>query len=142
MKQISILPAFVFLLFAAVLFSCKSDTTTPNPRTGTITQADLDASTVPLASGIVGDQFNVFATIPSPPDTTTMRHRLRDVFSSISTATSISEGTVLVRESYYAHDTSLHVRDSLFATMVMIKREPGYYPGGGDFEYAVMKYTK
>ncbi len=143
MKHVNFIVAIFFILSSSVLFSCKSDTTSSTPRTGTITQADLDAASIPIATGIVGDSFTVFQSFASPADTQTSRHRLRDVFSSISKTTAISEGTIMARAAYNdAAGTSVHSRDNLFATMVMIKRESGYFPAGGDWEYAFLKYTK
>lgn len=143
MKHVNSIVAIVFVLSSSILFSCKSDTTSTTPRTGTITQADLDAVAIPIAAGIVGDSFTAFESFASPADTQTSRHRLRDVFSNISKTVAISEGTIMARAAYNdAAGTSVHSRDNLFATMVMIKREPGYFPSGGDWEYAFIKYTK
>src|SRR5436190_511636 len=104
MKPRQIIPALgaaiALLVSALFVFGCKSDSTNPVPRTGTITQTELDAATTAIASGVVGDSFTVFESFASPPDTQTSRHRLRDIFSTIPKTTAVSEGTVIVREAF------------------------------------------
>jgi hypothetical protein len=131
------------LLLVVMLASCSSSNSPAPvvPRTGTIAQADLDKATTPIIAGVVGDSFNVFLTIPKPPDSQTTFRRLRDIFSNIGKTTAITEGTVMVRAAYNdAAGSSVHDRNNLFATMVMIKREPGYFKDGGDWEYVFIPF--
>jgi hypothetical protein len=136
MKNQLTLSAFSVLLLIG-LGACKSDSTSSTPRTGTITQADLDNAKIASTAGIVGDPFNAFGT-----DTATTKHKLRDLFSSISNTTSVAEGDIFVRKAYWIASTASPNRDSILNFVVMIKRESGYYPQGGDWEYIKIPYDK
>ncbi|MDP4218993.1 MAG: hypothetical protein Q8916_00095 [Bacteroidota bacterium] len=143
MNPKTILPIFIslVLLAAVIIFAagCKSDSTSTTPRTGTITQAELDNVTMRLDSGITGDDAsNAFTAVN---DTLTVKHKLRDLFASITKSTSVSEGDIFIRKAYYISSTSYPKRDSVINFVVMVKREAGYYPAGNDWEYIKIPYN-
>ena len=112
---------------------------TPEYPTFIVTQKQLDEATILSLSqdtSIVGDPFSAFST-----DTFTTKHKLRDLFENISLDKNISIGTIMARRAYY-YPWTHHERDSLINTVVMVKREAGYYPEGGDWEYMDIKYNK
>lgn len=141
MKPRTIIPAMCLVAALAILslfaFGCKSDSTSPAPRTGTITQADLDKITMRLDSGIIADPSNAFGT-----DTLTTKHKLRDLFASTTKSTTVSEGDIFVRKAYYISSTGYPKRDSILNFVIMIKREPGYFTQGDDWEYIKIPYSK
>ena len=111
---------------------------TPEAPTYTVSQEQLDEATMLTSNqdtSIVGDPFNAFST-----DTLTKKHKLRDLFENISLDQHVSVGTIMVRRAYYY--PWAHERDSLINTVVMVKREAGYYPEGGDWEYMDIKNYK
>jgi hypothetical protein len=130
--------ALAMLCLAATVISCSNDTSsTPAPRTGTITQAELDKAAVVLDTGIIGDPFHGFGT-----DTVTTLHKMRDLFASIAKTTAVAEGDIFIRKAFYVKDAAMHKRDSILNFVVMVKRETGYYPAGGDWEYIKIPYNK
>ncbi len=127
----------VLIIVCISLFWTGCSYNTPEVPGFKITQAQLDASTI-LGSdqdtAIFGDPFNGF-----PSDTFTTKHKLRDLFANISLDKNVTIGTIMVRRSYYYPWATK--RDSLLNVVVMIKREAGYYPQGGDWEYMDIKYN-
>lgn len=112
---------------------------TPDAPIYNVTQNQLDEATILTLSGdtaIVGDPFNAFAA-----DTFTTKHKLRDLFENISLDNTVKVGTIMARRAYYIPAVH-HERDSLINIVVMIKRERGYYPEGGDWEYMDIKYDQ
>ena len=112
---------------------------TPEIPTFNVTQSQLDQATIltsPLDTAIVGDPFNAFGN-----DTLTRYHKLRDLFENINLDKEVTIGTIMARRAYYYPWTG-YKRDSLLNIAVMVKRETGYYPEGGDWEYIDIKYDK
>jgi len=122
-----------------VVFCAACSYNTPEIRAFAITQKQLDDATI-LAlrqdTSILGDPFHAFST-----DTFTTKHKLRDLFENISADETIAVGTIMVRRAYY-YPWLHHERDSLINTVVMVKREAGFYPEGGDWEYLDIKYNE
>lgn len=129
-----------FLFFGGISFlfsSCAYHT--PEGPTFNVTQAQLDnAVIIPSQqdTAIIGDPFNGF-----PGDTVTIKHKLRDLFASIPVTKDVTVGTVITRKAYY-YTGDEYNRDSLINIVVMVKREEGYYPEGGDWEYMDIKHSK
>jgi hypothetical protein len=120
-----------------LLITCSYNT--PQVPSFNVTQEQLNHATIISSiqdTAIVGDPFNGFAS-----DAFTTDHKLRDLFENISLNQSIKVGTIMTRRSYYYPWTQFK-RDSLLNVVVMIKREAGYYPQGGDWEYMDIKYNK
>jgi len=129
--------AVLTLSLAMVWAGCSYHT--PEVPIFNLTQEQLDGATILTLSGdtaIVGDPFNAFST-----DTLTTKHKLRDLFENISLDSHIAVGTIMARKAYY-YPWKNHERDSLINTVVMVKREAGYYPEGGDWEYIDIKYNR
>ena len=131
-----------YLIMAAVCVSIvwtSCSYNSPEAPVFNVTQAQLDAATIIPSSqdtAITGDPFNGFST-----DTLTTKHKLRDLFANISLDQNIVIGTITTRKAYY-YSVNGNERDSLLNVVVMVKREPGYYPEGGDWEYMDIKYNK
>ncbi len=95
-----------------------------------ITQAQLDAITLVPAgnlSGITGDPFNA-----RRGDSLTVATVLRDITANRTLSDSVTAGSVYTLRSFY-HTGG--VRGDLKHVDVMVKREAGYNPAGGDFEF-------
>jgi len=129
-----------FVLISCITFFLISCTYHDlEPPTFQVTQAQLNAAVIQHTTqdtSIVGDPFNVFSG-----DAATVNHKLRDLFDNLPIDKSISVGTILVRRAYY-YPNSKNKRDSLLNTVVMVKRESGYFPEGGDWEYMDIKYDQ
>jgi hypothetical protein len=118
------------------LSGCASDpiATTTDPAFK-ITQAQLDAAKmVPSGQnlGITGDPFNAFGA-----DTSTTLHKIRDLFCNTENSAPVQIGSVWVRRAY---KYNAGVKGVLINDVVMVKRETGYYPDGGDYEYMNIPY--
>ena len=138
MKRFTIIyVTLITICLSLVWAGCSYNT--PEAPTFNVAQEQLDEATM-LSSNqdtsIVGDPFNAFSA-----DTLTKKHKLRDLFENISLDQHVSVGTIMVRRAYY-YPWTHYKRDSLINTLVMVKREAGYYPEGGDWEYIDIKYNK
>ena len=138
MKQSTIASIALTAISLAILCaSCSYNT--PEIPAFNVTQQELNNATLLTSNrdtAIVGDPFNGFSS-----DTVTTRHKLRDLFENIPLDKNITVGTIMVRRAYF-YPWKYHERDSLINTVVMVKRESGYYPDGGDWEYMDIKYNK
>jgi hypothetical protein len=122
-----------FLAFAA----CNPETTAPtvDPVPFVMTQAHLDAAKSVGAArdtAIVGDPFNAFGT-----DTVTTLHKIRDLVCNTSPTSPVAVGSIWVRRAYKYNGG---VRGTLINDVVMVKRDSGYFPEGGDFEYITIPF--
>jgi len=138
MKRFTIARTILIIGCISLLWiSCSYNT--PQVPAFNVTQEQLNHATI-LSSAqdtaIVGDPFNAFAS-----DTFTTKHKLRDLFDNISLDKNVTIGTIMARRSYY-YPWTQYKRDSLLNVVVMIKREAGYNPQGGDWEYMDIKYNK
>jgi hypothetical protein len=98
------------------------------------TQADLDRSTNVEDLDVTGTEYGDAAKghngTPDPNST------FRDIYSNILEKESVDVGTILTKGTFIKNvDGS---KGALQVTFAMIKREPGYYPEGGDWEYVMM----
>lgn len=127
----------LLVLIAISWTSCTYNNIEPIGSPYQVTQDELNAAVLVSSSQdttILGDPFNAFS------DTLTRLHKLRDLFDNILPEESVKVGTIMTRRAYYYPYTNK--RDSLLNVVVMVKREPGYYPEGGDWEYMDIAYDK
>ncbi len=115
-----------------VLFaSCTKD---EDPLTITLTQSNLDAVSVYIGS-YTGGQMAHGGPAGTSPDST-----VREVNASHSFGGSIPAGTIITKKTY-KRGTDGQPTDELFVSFAMVKRESGYFPDGGDWEYVMMPYS-
>lgn len=99
------------------------------------TQADLDKSTMAEDLNVTGAKYGEAVSIAhnGTPDPNTT---FRDIYSSIYPQENIDVGTILTKRTSMKNEDSS--KGDLQVTFAMIKREPGYFPEGGDWEYVMM----
>jgi len=101
-------------------------------------QANLNDATNVEDSNITGTKYGEQVSVshdnlPNSPDST-----YRDIYSNILPQEDIRTGAIFAKRVYKRNaDNS---RGPLLMTFALIKREEGYYPEGGDFEYVMMPY--
>ena len=127
-----IVPAVLAMAVTVVALNCKKNEDAadhPSENQFNITQSQLDAATLIVSArdtGITGDPYNA-----AYPDSS-ISERIRDVHASIPKGDSIVPGSIFVRKTYKYQNK---VRGRLLNTTVMVKREAGFFPSGGDYEY-------
>lgn len=98
------------------------------------TQADLDGSTNVEDLDVTGKEYGEAAKAHNgtpDPETT-----FRDIYSNILPQEAVDVGTILTKGTFMKNADG--TKGPLQVTFAMIKREPGYYPEGGDWEYVMM----
>ena len=124
--------AVVAVAVAVAALNCKKGQDAvdhPPEKQIHVTQDQLDAATLIVSAkdtGITGDPY--YAAYPD----SSISGRIRDLHASIPTSDSIVPGSIFVRKTYKYLNK---VRGRLLNTTVMVKREAGFFPAGGDFEY-------
>ena len=114
--------------------SCKKDEDS-NP-TYTLTQSDLNKSTNAEDLDVTGTEYGVDVSIPHngmpiSPDST-----FRDIYSNIAKSDAIKVGTIFTKKTWMKKPDGS--KGMMQVTFAMAKRESGYNPAGGDFEYVMM----
>lgn len=136
-KKLSIyLLAFVFI---AGVTSCSDDDDddAAGQEPYNVTQADLNASTTEIDIGVTGTPYGEDVTVahngqPISPDST-----IRDIYSTLDDVSEdIDVGTIFTKHTFIKDEDDS--RKALAVTFAMVKREAGYNPDGGDWEYVVM----
>jgi len=99
-------------------------------------QDDLNAATNPEDLNITGTKYGESVSVshnglPQSPDST-----YRDIYSNILPQEDIQVGAIFAKSVYQRFADGS--RGPLLMTFAMIKREEGFYPDGGDFEYVMM----
>ena len=69
--------------------------------------------------------------MPISPDST-----YRDIYANIGMEEAVDVGSVFTKSTYMKNADGS--KGALQVTFAMIKREPGYYAEGGNFEYVMM----
>ena len=100
------------------------------------TQTDLDKATNAEDLNVTGTKYGEDVSIPHngmpiSPDST-----FRDIYSNLLPQENINVGTIVTKSTFMKHADGS--KGALQVTFAMIKREPGYFPTGGDFEYVMM----
>lgn len=127
------------VLIAAILIvtaSCKKNEEEPQDQTFTLTQALLNQATQDEDIGVSGSPYGQDVSIPHNGTTMSPDSTIRDIFSNIAQSASIQPGTVFTKHTYLMNSDGS--RGDLQVTFAMFKREAGYNPAGGDFEYVMM----
>ncbi len=136
MKKI-ILITFVGII--AFLLSCDDSSNKSNDSSNdpvSEEQAKLNESLNPVAIGLTGDSFGTDATIAHNGAPLTTDETIRDVYTNLSEGESIRVGTIFTKHTFLKGEQGR--KSDLVVTFAMIKREAGYYPDGGDWEYVKM----
>src|SRR5689334_2876019 len=132
---------------------CKKDSAvnTPESTDFIIMQSDLDNAAVFLRdSNITGDTpDNLFDSIHVSDnsaqgwhymhDTMTILHSMRTIYENQTAhLDSAKVGAIYIRKYYSDPELDKNHQKTLRKIMLMIKREVGFFPDGGDWEYALM----
>jgi len=128
-----ILSAFIILTT-----SCKKDED-DTPATYTLTQADLNKAINVEDENVTGTPYGADVTISHNGTTVSPDSTFRDIFSNISLTTDVAMGTVFTKRTYLRNADGS--KGNLQVTFAMAKREAGYNPDGGDWEYVMMPYS-
>jgi Cytochrome P460 len=115
--------------------ACTNNTQEPNP-TYTLTQADLNKSSQSQDANITGAKYGVSVSVAHDNTTSGPDETYRDIYSTIAKGGSIAPGTIFTKRTYLKNDDGS--KGPLLMTFAMAKRESGYYPNGGDWEYVMM----
>ncbi|MCG8701381.1 MAG: cytochrome P460 family protein [Bacteroidales bacterium] len=133
------------MIFAAIMvsfvFTSCNDDDEPEEQDEpfTLTQAKLDAvnSMIGTYTGFSAGQDVTVAHnggMTSTPDST-----VREVYASVADLSGdIAVGTIVTKKVYDKNFTTNGKGDKLFVTLAMVKREKGYDPDNGDWEYVMM----
>ena len=100
------------------------------------TQADLNASTNIEDFNVTGTKYGEDVSIPHNGMPISVDSTYRDIYSNIGEKENVRVGAVFTKSTYMKHADGS--KGALQVTFAMIKREDGYYPLGGDFEYVMM----
>jgi cytochrome c553 len=127
------------ILFGLTFFwsSCSNnDDEDPNP-TFTLTQQELNNATTEEEMNATGRQWGE-SSIPHGGSDLTYDDTYRDIYSNASKKSANAEavGTVITKRTYVKNADGS--KGELLVTFAMAKRESGYFPEGGDWEYVMM----
>ncbi len=116
--------------------SCKNDNDDPDP-TYTLTQEDLNKSSKEVELNATGRKFGD-ASIPHGGTGLTTEDTYRDMYSTIGFKSSDASavGTIFTKRTYMKNADGS--KGDLIVTFAMAKRESGYFPDGGDWEFVMM----
>ena len=127
---------FVAVMGSLILLttSCKKDE--DSDPTYTLTQSDMNNATSAEDLDVTGTEYGADVSIPHngmpiSPDST-----FRDIYSNISSSDNIEVGTIFTKKTWMKNPDGS--KGMLQVTFAMAKREAGYNPAGGDFEYVMM----
>ncbi len=112
----------------ALLISCSED---KDDSPVVISQAELDAVSVYIGSWTGGQMAH------GGPEGTSADSTIREVHATSDLAGSIPPRTIITKNT---HKRGLdgNASDQIYVSFAMVKREAGYYPEGGDYEYIMM----
>ena len=128
---------FFILLMSGLLLattSCKKDED-PDP-TYTLSQNDLNKATTAEDLDVTGDEYGADVSIPHNGMPISTDSTFRDIYSNISKSDPIKTGTIFTKTTWMKNPDGS--KGMLQVTFAMAKREAGYNPAGGDFEYVMM----
>lgn len=120
--------AAIFSVF--MLMNCSDDDN--GNEEYKITQSELDAISEFIESFTGGQMAH------GGPDGTSPDSTVREVFASTANLSgSIPVGTIVTKNTY-KRGADGNKTDEIYVSFAMVKREAGYYPDGGDWEYIMM----
>lgn len=100
------------------------------------TQAQLNAATNEEDINITGTKYGEDVSVPHNGQPLSPDSSYRDIYSNILSQEKIDVGTIFTKGTFMRNADGS--RGPLQVTFAMIKREEGYFPAGGDFEYVMM----
>jgi len=135
MKNMRTTLFFVALMGGLILLtpSCKKE---DEPTTYTLTQADLNKATNAEDLDVTGDEYGADVSIPHNGMPISTDSTFRDIYSNIATTDAIKMGTIFTKKTWMKNPDGS--KGMMQVTFAMAKRESGYNPAGGDFEYVMM----
>jgi mono/diheme cytochrome c family protein len=99
-------------------------------------QADIDNSVTVFEKNITGDKYGD-ASIAHNGMPLTSDDTFRDVYSNWASNTqTIEPGSIIIKHTYLKKEDG--TKGDLAVTFAMVKREAGFWPEGGDWEYIMM----
>lgn len=130
-KKQSVLILTFSMLAILVATSCKEE---DKNKAYTVTQADIDKTDKLVATFTGGDFAHGFSNQALGDST------VRIVYGTSSNIpSSFPVGTTFTKNTFKA-DKNGNATTMRTASFAMVKREAGYYPDGGDWEYVVMPF--
>ncbi|MEE4260065.1 MAG: hypothetical protein V2I62_09910 [Bacteroidales bacterium] len=128
---------FTTVLSAIILIAgCKKEDKDETPATYTVTQSDLNKAATAEDLGVSGTPFGQDVSIPHNGSTMSPDSTIRDIYSNLNRAATIEMGTIFTKHTFLMNEDGS--KGDLQVTFAMVKREAGYNPEGGDFEYIMM----
>lgn len=128
MKKNQKLFGLPIVMLALVFSSCSKD---DDPVQFIISQADLDAVSVLIGDYTGGEGAH------GGPDGISADSTVRVVYAISDLKGAVSGGTIVTKNTFH-RGLDGNASDKLYVSFAMVKREAGYYPDGGDWEYSVM----
>ncbi len=135
MKTKDVLKWMAMFLAVSLFVSCDNndDNDEEEPTEILISQAQLNNATKMI------DDFTGGSFPHGGPSGTTGDETLREVYASLSSLSgTIAPGTIVAKNTY-AKDAGGN-KTNLYASFVMVKREPGYDTAKKDWEYMVIPF--
>ena len=123
--------------FPLLWTSCTNDNNDDPDPTYTLTQADMNGSDKEVELNATGRKYGD-ASIPHGGSGLTTEDTYRDIYSNIGFKSSdaSASGTIFTKRTYMKNADGS--KGELLVTFAMAKREAGYFPDGGDWEYVMM----
>jgi hypothetical protein len=128
----------LLMSFTLVWTSCTNNDDDDDPApTYTLNQEDLNKSNKEVALNETGRKYGD-ASIPHGGSGLTTDDTYRDIYSTVGFKSSDASevGTIYTKRTYLKNADGS--KGDLLVTFAMAKREAGYYPDGGDWEYVMM----
>jgi len=100
------------------------------------TQDDLNSAVNEEDIGVTGTKYGEAVSVPHGGTSGNPDSTFRDIYSNLGSQEDIRTGAVLAKRTYVRNADGS--KGPLLVTFAMIKREEGYFPSGGDFEYVMM----
>ena len=101
-----------------------------------VTQADLNAAVMEEDLMVTGTKYGEDVSIPHNGMPISVDSTYRDIYSNIGMKEDLRVAAILTKATFMKKPDGS--KGDLQVTFAMIKREEGYYPDGGDFEYVLM----
>lgn len=131
-KQLLLIVSAVFFITVGFIVS--------SPIKDSISQKDLDMATTPAKLSVTGTPLGE-VSISHDGRNVSADSSFRDSYTNMgSPKETIKEGTVFTKRAYAKNKDGS--KGNLLSLFAMIKREKGYFPEGGDWEYVSIPYDK
>ena len=120
---------FLLLFVSAALFIACSEDVDDSPVL--ISQAELDAVSVYIGSWTGGQMAH------GGPEGTSADSTVREVYATSDLTGSIPTRTIITKNTH-KRGLNGNASDQIYVSFALVKREAGYYPDGGDYEFIMM----